>query len=764
MSNKRLSIQLEPQSIAACPAASLPPQLKFMGQALQHQVDVFEKARDHDIILDLAPTGTGKTKAGLSVLLHQPTKSAIYIAPTNALVHQQKEAAEKFCRDASLDHFVVSASAKEIRKWSNDRVGLRPGEKIYNLLRHPATIFPELATNRPILLVTNPDLFYYATFFAYRKLDRVNVARQFYTKFSTVIFDEFHLYDAKQLVGLLFYLAHSHVFQFFKHGRRIVLLTATPEKACEDALRTLEDQGIRIAQVGGNSGSTVLLPSQTTVSLELRSQLDQELFLVELADEAVRRFKSQPDLHGAIILDSLNLINRVNDLLYAKGLGEKVGRITGPAPLADRHRAIQCSIILATSTVDVGFNFERNPAPERQNLDWLIFSARDRAAFWQRIGRVGRVLGKAQTDIPSEAIAYLPDTAWEQGLASLDCSAGREALTASLSNLACLERPFLRIYWQSEAFLEIARPLLQMEEMMETLSESNLISQLYETLKLSLGGYHNWSHYQGRMRALQAAESIATAKGQELDRDPLRFIKGKARWEIVKTFLKAKYPEEWEELYAKRTSLQDYEQLFQQDSEVADELKNFAQAFSISYAPLFQFRASLFESLNIRDPKGLLIDLSEETQIDPIHLLRYYEFFAKGDEIQVAERAEPPYQLSFRWRYYGTRQDFVNTQLNKLNAFKDCQIERKRDEAIAPTPLLKKLEKTLLPGVIICPIASAAAYYQLKKQRIMSYPIRVRCDDSEREYALLPGLSGILTVAMNGVKIRLLDEEKFWIA
>jgi len=66
-----------------------------------------------------------------------------------------------------------------------------------------------------------------------------------------------------------------------------------------------------------------------------------------------------------------------------------------------RKVAAQKLLILATSTVDVGFNFEREATTQRQNLDWLIFSARDRFAFWQRIGRVGRVLGKPQFDIPS---------------------------------------------------------------------------------------------------------------------------------------------------------------------------------------------------------------------------------------------------------------------------------------------------------------------------------------------------------------------------
>ncbi|MGB7275998.1 MAG: DEAD/DEAH box helicase, partial [Geitlerinemataceae cyanobacterium] len=107
-----LTIQLEPASISAYP--QLPPELKFLGQALQHQVDVYQAAENNDIILDLAPTGTGKTKAGLSVLLHNRDRNAIYIAPTNALIDQQTEAAEQFVRDAKLPHIVKAASARQV--------------------------------------------------------------------------------------------------------------------------------------------------------------------------------------------------------------------------------------------------------------------------------------------------------------------------------------------------------------------------------------------------------------------------------------------------------------------------------------------------------------------------------------------------------------------------------------------------------------------------------------------------------------------------
>jgi CRISPR-associated endonuclease/helicase Cas3 len=94
MGYEPIFISLEAKTIPKC--GDIPDKLKFMSQALQHQVDVFEAAHDHDIVLDLAPTGTGKTNAGLSVLLHQPNSNAIYIAPTNALIEQQTKAAEEF--------------------------------------------------------------------------------------------------------------------------------------------------------------------------------------------------------------------------------------------------------------------------------------------------------------------------------------------------------------------------------------------------------------------------------------------------------------------------------------------------------------------------------------------------------------------------------------------------------------------------------------------------------------------------------------------
>ncbi|MBD2309430.1 type I-D CRISPR-associated helicase Cas3' [Chroococcidiopsis sp. FACHB-1243] len=756
MNNQRLVTRLESRSISVC--VNLPGKISFMTKALQHQVDVFEQSKNADIILDLAPTGTGKTKAGLTVLKHQPNKSAVYIAPTNALIEQQTEAAKQFVREANLPHIVKSASAQDIKSWSNDKVGSRSGEKLYNILRNPATVFDDIGANTPILLITNPDIFYYATFFAYNKLDRDNIAASFYTKFSTVIFDEFHLYDAKQLVGMLFYLAYSHVFGFFQHGRKIVLLTATPEPACESALENLKQAGVKIARIDGEAGHTNFVPSQTAVNLELRPKPEsKEEWIAELATEVVHRLRESPDKNGAVILDSLDNINLLKKVLNNRGLTDYIGRITGPAPKQDRQKAMQCQVILATSTVDVGFNFERNPEPTRQNLDWLIFSARDRAAFWQRIGRVGRVLGKSETNIDSEAIAYLPTNAWQEGLNALNTTGGRTALKELLDTLPCLDKPFLTAYWRSEASLEIARPLLELEKNSENLAVAELIPKLFDTLKSILGGNRTWEDYRYRMKVLQGAENIAQISLDKLKKD-WKYIKGGRAF--VKNYIKVKSPEEWDDIKAGRTTLDAYEDIFNQDDVVA-ELKEFAEIFSTSYAPLFTFRYSLFESLPICDPFGFILDDAEKSRIDPFHLLRYYEFAQNGDFIEIRTRAIETYKLSFRMRYLDSQQEFINTELNKLTAFKNCQIIRSVEGAIRPTPELQALSKYLLPGVIICPRTNAATLFQLHKQGIVSYPITIACNDGERQYEFLAGLAGILTMAMKFKQLRLPDDEVF---
>jgi CRISPR-associated endonuclease/helicase Cas3 len=754
-----LTIQLEPASIAACP--KLPQKLEFMGQALQHQVDVYEASENHDIIADTAPTGTGKTQAGLNVLLHNPQRNAIYIAPTNALIDQQTKTAEKFVRDANLPHLVKAASAKEVNSWPDDRVGKRSGEKIYNVLREPATIFPECGGGRPLLLVMNPDIFYYATFFAYNKLDRANIASEFYSSFSTVIVDEFHLYDAKQLVSLFFYLALSKEFGYFQNNRKIVLLTATPEPACEEALNVLEKNGVRIYRTDSKNRIENLLPSQTQVNLEIRKQPEKDKLIPEIVAEVVRRIQEFPDRNGAVILDSKDTLGRISDRLRDRGFGEFCGRITGDTPKEERPLAAQKQVILATSTVDVGFNFERENPPPRQNLDWLIFSTRDRFSFWQRIGRVGRVLGKAQTDISSQAIAYLPDRAWEQGIAELDCSGGRNSLTEMLASLDCMKRPFLEIYWRSEAFLEIAKPLIELEILLEKLPEASLVTQLYQTLQIVLGGKRDWSYYRQRMKVLQGAENVAKSTIKQIQKE-WQYVKGGQN--CVKSFMQANYPEDWEEIQSGRSSIELVEEKIRKHQKVAEELKEYATILKVSYAPLFKFRESLFENVKIYDPHKFLLDEVGETNLDPIHLLRFYEFASDDNGIVLTDRVKQTYGLKFALQV-SDLEEFANNYLCKLYAFKNCTIERTIDNCVRPTALISQLSPPLMPGVIVEEHRKNRwAILKLRKQGVECYPIAVTdIFGAEKEYKFFPSLSGILAIASAGITLKCPDDREFWV-
>ena len=82
---------------------------------------------------------------------------------------------------------------------------------------------------QPIILVVNPDIFYYALYFRYGAHDRRNVFERFLTAFDYMVVDEFHYYDAKQLANFLFAFALFDQFGYFDaRGRKVCLLSATP--------------------------------------------------------------------------------------------------------------------------------------------------------------------------------------------------------------------------------------------------------------------------------------------------------------------------------------------------------------------------------------------------------------------------------------------------------------------------------------------------------------------------------------------------------
>ncbi len=488
----------------------------------------------------------------------------------------------------------------------------------------------------------------------------------------------------------------------------------------------------------------------------------RDVLLDELAEEVAVRLASTPDSHGAVILDSKDAINRLSDRLIARGLAGTFGRITGSTPLKQRQIAAECRVILATSTVDVGYNFERLVPPPRQNLDWLLLSARNRSAFWQRLGRVGRVLGKSVANIPSQVLAYLPCEAWNQGLSDLDISGGREALRVALERCTCLDKPFLSIYWRSEALLEVARPVLQLEKLLRGLEGQPAIEALFENMRQLLGAGRPCSYYRHRMRLIESAGMVARYKPARDNKHPFEWMSTFMRNQLIEAYLKEEHPEDLDAMKAGDFTYEEAACTLRKEPE-ARELCRFARNLELAYAPLFRFRDSLFSNLIVQDPHGLLLDEPDQIELDPLHLLRYYEFMENSEGIVLRARAEPPYSIHLRLRFIGESRDFAACQLNKLQAFESVGIERKRAGALAPCSLLSRLSQEPMAGVAICPTTNAALRWHLKKSGVESYPLTVVANNREQEYLFFPNLSGILAVASGGARLRLPDDEDLYI-
>jgi CRISPR-associated endonuclease/helicase Cas3 len=97
----------------------------------------------------------------------------------------------------------------------------------------------------PVILITNPDLFYYALYSCYNNLDKRNIFETMLSGFEYIIIDEFHYYNSKQLANFLFFLALSLEFGYFEsENRKVCLLSATPDAQVYRYLERLALQGL----------------------------------------------------------------------------------------------------------------------------------------------------------------------------------------------------------------------------------------------------------------------------------------------------------------------------------------------------------------------------------------------------------------------------------------------------------------------------------------------------------------------------------------
>lgn len=469
--------------------------------ALYHQWCTYQ-AKDAHIVVNSYNTGTGKTKAALLRLLDLDeaykksrfnNANVLFIAPTNELLRQHEKDVQDFINDNGLSHIVLRLDAATIRDLGRHHLGekfVRQGDRLHQMLQDPGSVLTGgdgylIEGHHPYVLVVNPDIFYYALYGLGNPHDQKVLFRAFIEKFNYIIVDEFHYYNAKQLANFLFFLALSREWGYFTRGRKICLLTATPAPQVKNYLNQL-NLDIKYIEPGNDPPGLHITSALAPVYLRLYSSETLENGLVSLASSERSSLLGwlRDGRHGAFISGALWRIN----LLYQEFGGKdnrQIGRLTGAEQTKWREQNKDAHLLMATPTVDIGYNFERI-GKKRQSIDFLFFDARSSDEFIQRLGRSGRVLGKQECNIPSDVWAVVPDDL----VTELGQFAGTKIKRSELNQLVneiLPQKNGIYAYICSGAIAEAFLPLYGISKSLPT-EQLDKAEQLYKAILQVYGG------------------------------------------------------------------------------------------------------------------------------------------------------------------------------------------------------------------------------------------------------------------------------------
>ena len=449
---------------------------------LYHQQRTYDALGTNDLVINTYNTGTGKTRAALLRLFDLKNENVLFIAPTNELIHQHANDIREFVEEHGLNFYVAEVTGQKLREWEvidDPGYRLRNPRKLHELIQNPSAYFPKITRQASLILVTNPDIFYLCFYSVYSKLDTANLFRHFLQDFNYIVIDEFHYYNAKQLANFLMFFTLSKEFGYFDNNKRkVCLLSATPDEKVLTYLNTIGLQYERISPDNEPIESNSYEKIQTLSEVELTIHSSKMQNLLKAHPEWVGDLLHSGK-EGAVISGSLRTINEIKQVLQRAGLREKIGLITGAVATEERRKATESfPLVLATPTVDIGYNFKKMDK-SRQNIDFVCFDAHYGSEFTQRIGRAGRLLGKDDHTHTSIAHAFV------QGQLHAQLQPGktydrREFATLIKESLG--EDNQFYHYIQSYAVLEAFYPLYELYK--RTAEErQDRIKELFETIQ-----------------------------------------------------------------------------------------------------------------------------------------------------------------------------------------------------------------------------------------------------------------------------------------
>lgn len=735
---------------------------------LYHQLRTYQALGSHDLVVNAYNTGTGKTIASLLYLLDlndknkNVNKNVLFIAPTNALLAQHTNDITDFVKRHKLDFHVLQVTAADVRAIES---GLRPGETLQRLIRNYLEFQPN-ESRLPIILVVNPDIFYYALFFRYCHYDRRNVFERFLTAFDYIVVDEFHYYNAKQIANFLFAFALFDQFGYFKEReRKICLLSATPSPQVMAYLDKVFPKRWALIDPENEppeSADYATTPVLTSLKLTITEGEIQEWTKNNCHE--ITNWVVDNNLDGAVISSSLWRINEAYNTLRRVLSEERIGRITGPEPPEARTTATGRDLILATPTVDIGYNFVKLNKL-RQNVDFVVCDARSSDELIQRIGRAGRVLGKPETDHTSQAVVLLPPDA-ASALAALNGQTlSRVEFTKIVAQCNQLPpRHSLYAYIRSHAITECFWPIWQMAKAMP-IDLQHELDALYErvravfapTSRRTPGGLRGFfARYEERERWLKETKNGCIP----LDKHTAHHVADWLKWLDPNTGH-----------HYDPSELQPHLRQLLSGEQQRQELQEFVESQVAVTKALFAFRDSFQGPIAVvYDPKHLLSSQTVNTY-DLFHLICYYNFTLIPSRDQfLQECADTDLQGDFYIRLWGQRELKLNLELTYDSKDERKDFERKwcrapvalrgirlivrercgdvvsgaLDERIA-----EALTERFLPMLIVPPEDVGAMIARLRGTDLWARPLKVCFPDATCEdgYRALLGTAAFLAHA-----------------
>lgn len=350
----------------------------------RHQVTTYRSLTavgGPDIVFNTALTGDGKSLAGqLPALMVGWRRKLFAMYPTNELIRDQQRQAQTAWQTWNQYPSIAALDSAELDRRMESGDFDQRGAALTSVIK-----------NHDVLL-TNPDIFHYIMQSFYVRAGKHGDAADkvfapLIDAYQQFTFDEFHIFETPQVVSIVTALL---LMDEVTRGRprQFLFQSATPNPLM---LRYLDRAGLTAEIIRGeylhaNQGPD---PEQWRLilrgcDLHFASGTVDEWLDLHFHDCLLPFFLAhKPGAKGAIIVNSVaqarRLVLRLRSDLAAHGI--TVGENTGLTSRSQRIESYTCDLLVGTSTVDVGVDFQ---------INFLLFESRDAGSFLQRLGRLGR--------------------------------------------------------------------------------------------------------------------------------------------------------------------------------------------------------------------------------------------------------------------------------------------------------------------------------------------------------------------------------------